>query len=154
MRRAAQAFEAGGRAWARLNRLGAAQEGFTLAEMLVVLAILGVVLAGLTQLFVSATHAQSEQTQRGQAQQAARLGLDKLRREIHCASTISTPSGYPASSITITLGSWCSVSGGATTVTWCTRDKNGAAPPLAGAQPYTLWRSVAGICPGTGTKWA
>ena len=75
--------------------------------MLVVLAILGVVLAGLTQLFVSATHAQSDQTQRGQAQQAARLALDKLRREIHCASTISTPSGYPASSVTITLGSWC-----------------------------------------------
>src|SRR3954469_21358005 len=120
MLRAAQAFEAGGRAWARLDRLGAAQDGYTLAEMLVVLAILGVVLAGLTQLFVGATHAQSDQTQRGRAQQAARLALDKLRREIHCADTISPSSGYPVSSVTVTLGSWCNLPGGATTVTWCT----------------------------------
>jgi prepilin-type N-terminal cleavage/methylation domain-containing protein len=154
MRRAAPAYGAGGRARARLNRLGAAQEGFTLTEMLVVLAILGVVLAALTGLFVSATHAESDQTQRGQAQQAARLALDKLRREIHCASTISTPSGYPASSVTITLGSWCSVPGGATTVTWCTKDKTGTAPPVVGQQPYTLWRYVAGSCTGTGTRWA
>src|SRR3954453_14366891 len=116
MRRAAQAFEAGGRAWARLNRLGGAQDGFTLAEMLVVLAILGVVLAGLTQLFVGATHAQSDQTQRGQAQKAARLALDKLRREIHCADKVSPLSGYPASSVTVTLGSWCSAGGVASTV--------------------------------------
>jgi hypothetical protein len=111
------------------------------------------VFLGLTQLFVGATHAQSDQTQRGQAQQAARLALDKLRREIHCASTITTPSGYPASSITITLGSWCA-GGAAPTVTWCTQDKNGTAPPVALAQPYTLWRYVAGSCTGTGTKWA
>ena len=27
-------------------------------------------------------------------------------------------------------------------MTWCTKDKNGVAPPVAGAQPYTLWRYV------------
>lgn len=158
MRRAAPADGVGGRAWARLNRLGAAQDGFTLAEMLVVLAILGLVLAGLTGLFVSAMHTQSDQTQRGQAQQAARLALDKLRREIHCASAITTPSAYPASSITITLGSWCNAPNGAggvaSTVTWCTRDNTGTAPPAAGAQPYTLWRYVGASCTGTGTQWA
>jgi type II secretory pathway pseudopilin PulG len=122
--------------------------------MLVVLAILGIVLAGLTALFVGATHTQTDQTNRGQAQQDARLALDKLRREIHCASTISTLSGYPASSVTVTLGSWCNVAGGATTVTWCTKDKNGNLPA---AQPYTLWRYVGATCPTTppgGTKWA
>jgi type II secretory pathway pseudopilin PulG len=124
--------------------------------MLVVLAILGIVLAGLTALFEGASRAQSDQTYRGQAQQDARLALDKLRREIHCASTISTPSGWPASSVTITLGSWCTgaAAGTTTTVTWCTKDKNGTTPPAAGAQPYTLWRYVAGSCSGTGTKWA
>jgi prepilin-type N-terminal cleavage/methylation domain-containing protein len=158
MRHAAPACGAGRRAWARLNRLAAAQDGFSLAEMLVVLAILGVVFLGLTQLFVGATHAQSDQTQRNQAQQAARLALDKLRREIHCASTISTPSGYPASSITIALGSWCNAPDGAggvaSTVTWCTKDTNGNLPPI---QPYTLWRYVGATCPTTplgGTKWA
>jgi hypothetical protein len=39
-------------------------------------------------------------------------------------------------------------------VTWCTKDKNGATPPVAGAQPYTLWRYTGSTCSGTGTKWA
>ena len=39
-------------------------------------------------------------------------------------------------------------------MTWCTKDKNGAAPPVAGAQPYTLWRYAGSTCSGTGTKWA
>ena len=98
---------------------------------------------------------QTDQTNRTQAQQHARLGLDKLRREIRCASALTTPSGYPASAITITLGSYCPTAGGAaTTVTWCTKDRNGATPPVAGAQPYTLWRYTGSACSGTGTKWA
>ena len=132
-----------------------AQDGFTLAEMLVVLAILGIVLAGLTQLFTSALKSQTDQTNRTQAQQDARLALDKLRREIHCASGVTPTSGYPASAITVTLGSYCPTAGGAaTTVTWCTKDKNGTSPPAAGAQPYTLWRYTGAACSGTGTKWA
>ena len=79
-----------------LRRLGTAEGGFTLAEMLVVLAILGIVLAGLTQLFTGALFGK-DQTSRTQAQQNARLALDKLRREIHCASTFAPTSGYPAS---------------------------------------------------------
>ena len=119
------------------------------------LAILGVVLAGITQLFTSALKSQNDQTNRTQAQQDARLGLDKLRREIRCANGLTTPSGYPASTITITLGSYCPTAGGAAaTVTWCTKDKNGVSPPVAGAQPYTLWRYTGSTCSGTGTKWA
>jgi hypothetical protein len=39
-------------------------------------------------------------------------------------------------------------------VTWCTKDKNGATPPVAGAQPYTLWRYVGATCSGpSGTLW-
>src|SRR4051794_37819154 len=121
----------------RRARLAAqAQDGFTLAEMLVVLAILGVVVAGLAALFTSGLHAQTDQTNRAQAQQDGRLALDKLRREIRCATGLSTASGYPASSITITLGTWCPTTGGAgATVTWCMKDKNGNLPL---AQPYTL----------------
>jgi prepilin-type N-terminal cleavage/methylation domain-containing protein len=138
----------------QVRRAAAAQDGFTLPEMLVVLAIIGVVLAGITQLFMGAMNSQKDQTNRTQAQQSARLGLDKLRREIRCASAL-TSSGYPASAITITLGSYCPTSGGAAaTVTWCTKDKNGASPPVAGAQPYTLWRYTGSSCSGTGTKWA
>jgi prepilin-type N-terminal cleavage/methylation domain-containing protein len=133
-----------------------AQGGFTLPEVLVVLAIVGIVITGITQLLTSAMKSQTDQTNRTEAQQHARLGLDKLRREIRCASGVTpTPIGYPASSITISLGSYCPTAGGATTVTWCTKDKNGNTPPAAtGGQPYTLWRYTGSACSGTGTRWA
>ena len=137
-----------------LERARTEQDGFTLVEMLVVLAILGTVLAGLGVLFTGALHSQTDQTNRAEVQQDARLGLDRMRREIRCASDITTPSGYPASTVTITLGAWCPTAAGATTVTWCTKDKNGASPPVAGAQPYTLWRYTGAACSGTGVKWA
>ena len=60
----------------------------------------------MTTLFVSASNAQVDQTNRFEAQQEARLALDSLRREIHCANAVS---GIAArrrlASITITLGS-------------------------------------------------
>jgi prepilin-type N-terminal cleavage/methylation domain-containing protein len=136
------------RARLQVRRAAAAQDGFTLVELLVVMAVVGVILAGTTQLFMSAMNSQNDQTNRTQAQQHARLGLDKLRREIRCASALTTPSGYPASSITITLGSYCPTAGGATTVTWCTK------PAASGGQPYTLWRYTGPACSGTGTQWA
>jgi prepilin-type N-terminal cleavage/methylation domain-containing protein len=139
----------------RLRRLAALEDGFTLAEMLVVLVILGIVLAGLTVLFTSGIVTQKDQTNRVQAQQDARLSLDKLRREIHCASTVTPTTGFPVSSITVQLAGYCSTTGGAaTTVTWCTKDKNGNAPPGAGG-PYTLWRYVGSACSGgSGQRWA
>lgn len=139
--------------WLQVRRVAAEQDGFTLVELLVVLAIVGVILAGITQLLTSALKSQNDQTNRTQAQTDARLGLDKLRREIRCANGL-TSSGS-VSSITITLGSYCPTAGGAAaTVTWCTKDKNGVSPPVAGAQPYTLWRYTGTTCSGTGTKWA
>src|SRR5262245_21101034 len=131
-----------------------AQAGFTLVEMLVVMAILGVVLAGLAVLFTGALNSQTDQTNRAVVQQDGRLGLDRMRREIRCASNITTPGAYPASTVTITLGSYCPTAAGSGTVTWCTRDKNGTTPPVAGAQPYTLWRYTGPTCSGTGIKWA
>jgi prepilin-type N-terminal cleavage/methylation domain-containing protein len=135
----------------------AGDAGFTLTEMLVVMAILGVILAGLTQLLVSALHSQTDQTVRAQGQQDARLALAKLRREIHCGGTVSpNPNGtWPTKSITITLGSWCPTNAaGSVSVTWCT----------SAAAPYTLWRyphstdlsagSYAAACTGSGQSWA
>ena len=47
--------------------------GYTLVEMLVVMAILGVVISGLTTIFVSGSHAELDLNRRFQAQQQARL---------------------------------------------------------------------------------
>ena len=126
--------------------------GYSLSEMIVVMAILGIVLAALVQLFVSASHAQVDMNNRFQAQQNARLALDGLRREIHCASGVT---GTPTtSSITLTLGAYCptNTTGAAASVTWCTEDKTGT--PGGTTVPYTLWRYSGTSCSGTGHQWA
>jgi prepilin-type N-terminal cleavage/methylation domain-containing protein len=135
------------------RRLGA-EHGYSLSEMLVVMVILGIVLGALTQLFVSGSTAQVDMTRRFEAQQNMRLALDKLRREIHCGSGVTAPV-LPTSSITISLGSYCpsNGTGAAAQITWCTKDKNGNAPPGVGA-PYSLWRYSGSTCLGTGRKWA
>ena len=63
---------------ARLRGRLAESGGFTLTEMIVVMVILGVVLAGLTQLFTSGSKAQADMSNRFQAQQNGRLALDGL----------------------------------------------------------------------------
>jgi prepilin-type N-terminal cleavage/methylation domain-containing protein len=136
--------------WRRL----AASEGYSLSEMIVVLAILLVVVTALTQLFVSGSNAEAEMSKRVRAQQDARLALDTFRREIHCASSVTNtpPPSPPAlttptSSITIALGSYCptNTTGAPTTVTWCT---------VGSSAPFTLWRDNGSTCLGTGRKWA
>lgn len=103
----------------RLRRLVAEQAGYSMLELLMVLAILGTVVGALTTLFVQATNAEFEMNRRFQAQQSARVAVDKMRREIHCASGI-TPTG-PTNSISVTLPSQCPTSGGAlTTITYDT----------------------------------
>jgi prepilin-type N-terminal cleavage/methylation domain-containing protein len=156
----------------RLRRRLAESGGYTLSELIVVLAILLIVVAALAQLFSSASNAQNDMSNRFQAQQDARLALDKLRQEIHCASAVTntpapppwpptvwpppwpTPT-TPTSSITIALGSYCptNTTGAAAEFTWCTKDKTGGTPPGAGA-PYTLWRYGGNSCSGTGQPWA
>jgi prepilin-type N-terminal cleavage/methylation domain-containing protein len=86
------------------------QGGYTMLELLIVLAILGTVTGAITTLFIQATNAEFEMNRRFQAQQTARVAIDKMRREIHCASAI-TPEGVSAS-IIVTLPSQCPSSGG------------------------------------------
>jgi prepilin-type N-terminal cleavage/methylation domain-containing protein len=88
-----------------LRRLRSADDGFTLIELLVVLTIMGIVLAGLTQMFAAALKSETDQTRRVDAQQDSRVALDRLRREIHCGSRLTYSS---TSSVTVTLPSYCS----------------------------------------------
>lgn len=95
----------------RLRRLALCERGYTLVELLQVTAILSVVMTGLTVLFVQATNAELQMNKRFQAQQEARVAVDRMRREIHCAKAV-TPAGN-SSSITVTIPSQCPTSGGA-----------------------------------------
>jgi prepilin-type N-terminal cleavage/methylation domain-containing protein len=104
----------------RLRRLLGCERGYTLIELLQVTVILSVVLGAVTTLFVRASIAEVDMNRRFQAQQEARLAVDRMRREIHCASLVS-PTGT-SSSITVTLPSGCPTSaGGATTVVYDTQ---------------------------------
>jgi prepilin-type N-terminal cleavage/methylation domain-containing protein len=120
------------------------QAGYTLVETLTVLTILGVVMGGLTTVFVSATNADVDMNNRFQAQQAARLALDKIRREVHCASA-GTPVATNTSAITLTLPSYCKTYSGSASVTWCTRS--------VATNRYALYRVSGATCTG-GVKWA
>lgn len=70
------------------------ERGYTLVEMLVVMSILGTVIAGLTTVFVSGSHAELDLNRRFQAQQEARLALDKIRVDLHCASAAEVDATY------------------------------------------------------------
>jgi prepilin-type N-terminal cleavage/methylation domain-containing protein len=102
-----------GRLRARLS----SESGYSLIELLTALVILGTVTSAVTVLFLQASTAQVDMNRRYEAQQDARVAVDKMRREIHCASAI-TPTGV-SSAIAVTLPSQCPSAGGtATTVTY------------------------------------
>ncbi len=68
-------------------------------------------MTALSSALVAANKAEEDMNRRFASQINARIALDQLRREIHCASAV-TPRAR-ASSITITLGSRCPTAGGA-----------------------------------------
>ena len=99
--------------WKRLRRFHG-ERGYTLVELLVVLAIFTTVVTALVSLFTSGAKAELDMNRRFEAQQNARLALDRMRRELHCASGITATPSTAVSSITVTLPSQCPSSGGAT----------------------------------------
>jgi prepilin-type N-terminal cleavage/methylation domain-containing protein len=126
------------------------QGGYTMIELLAVMAIFLTIVTAMTQLFVSGAKAELDANRRFEAQSNARLGLDKLRRELHCSSGITQTDGSallppPATytAIRVTLPSHCPSAGGMQiTVDYSTvskgpsrwelrRTKGGVAVPIA-----------------------
>jgi prepilin-type N-terminal cleavage/methylation domain-containing protein len=95
------------------------EDGYSLVELIVVMAILGVVLSGLTAVFVGGSNAEAHLNSRFQAQQEARAATDRIRSDIHCASTAQALAinSYPALRLdvtscnaTATYDYWCAIS--------------------------------------------
>jgi prepilin-type N-terminal cleavage/methylation domain-containing protein len=103
---------------ASLRRRLSGQAGYSLVEMITVMVILGIVLAGLTTMFHAGMTAEVRANRDLDAQQNARAALDRMRRELHCASAISAANGVAVSSVTVTLPAACS--GSDATVTYAT----------------------------------
>ena len=91
--------------------------GYSLVELLTVLAILGVVVAGIVTLFTSGINAEASSNRRFQAQQDARIALDRMRRDLHCASAATS-----SSSTSVTFTDACATGG---QVSWCVATLNG-----------------------------
>lgn len=116
------------------ERLRHDESGHTLIELLTVLVILGIVLAGLTTAFAAGMRAEVRASREFQAQQNARIAVDRLRREIHCASALSGPAGTPVATVTVTLPAVCP--GPDTSVTYATQ--------VVAANRWSLTRTVGG----------
>ena len=133
---------------ALVRRLRRDEGGYSLVELIISMSILAAVMTSISVLLVSATNSEVDMNKRFQAQTNARLGLDKMRREIHCASAV-TLSGTPVSGLyptaVLTIPSTCPTAAGLTAITWCTRTVSGR---------QELWRYANGACSGTGRKWA
>jgi prepilin-type N-terminal cleavage/methylation domain-containing protein len=150
-----------GRLSPRARTRAGAEGGFTIIELLIAMVILTIIMATLTSVLVSASHTQIDVNKRFQAQQNDRTGLDKLRREIHCANAVTDTSGNSLTpgtaynAITVTLPGQCpTASGGVTTyATWCT------SPSTLNTSDWALFRVTstslpAPTCASAGTvKW-
>lgn len=119
------------------------ERGYSLVELLVSMSILGSIMTSVSVLLVSATNSEVDMNRRFQAQTEARLGLDRLRREVHCAQSVTTSSGGAVA--TLTIPATCPTVGGLTAITWCTQ---------ANGSRWDLWRYAGSSCSGTGRKWA
>ena len=124
-----------------LRRLRSEESGFTLVELVTVLAMFLLTVTCLTYALIAANRAEEDMNRRFASQINARVALDQLRREIHCASAV-TPAGS-SSTITITLGSRCPTAASGTTVSWCTAGTG---------TRYALYRLVGSTCGTTGRK--
>jgi prepilin-type N-terminal cleavage/methylation domain-containing protein len=106
------------------------EAGYTLFELLTVLVIMGVVLSGLTTSFAAGLNAEAGTIRRAQAQQNARLALDRMRIDIHCASGAPAPQENPYGGFTLTLTESPNVCPAVTTsssgVQWCTIPYSGS----------------------------
>lgn len=101
----------------RIARRLAGRGGYTLVELIVVMSMFLIVVTALISLFTAGAKAEVDLNRRFQAQQNARLALDRLRRELHCANGV-TPgedgdSDGNVASISVSLPSQCPTAQGA-----------------------------------------
>ena len=87
-------------------RLLAGEAGHTLPELITAIAILVIVLGGLTGMFHAGMRAEVRANRELAAQQNARAALDRMRHELHCADAVVAGSGAVAT-VTVSLPATC-----------------------------------------------
>lgn len=116
----------------RLARRARSEVGFTLVELLAVMAILSLVMLGIITLFLSGVRTQANLGASFQAQISLHVGLDKMRKDVHAACSQTAQS---ATSVTLSDPP-CD---GTNNITWCTQGSGSA---------YSLYRVAGSTCTG------
>jgi Tfp pilus assembly protein PilW len=119
----------------KLRRRLTFESGMTVIELIVAMSILLITLGAIVDAFASATKAESDQVARADAQENARLALETMRRDIHCATGSDTS---VVGKLTLTEPTLpCAQGAAVATITWCT---------TATAGHYVLRRSPTASC--------
>ena len=126
------------------------QAGYTLLEMLIVMALLAIIMAALATGFVSATRAEGDQITRASDQESAREVLERMRRDIHCANaaqaqpTLDSFGNPTGTGYTLQLSVGQNQCAGVTSlsngVQWCTVSVGGS------TTRYQVFRTISGTC--------
>jgi prepilin-type N-terminal cleavage/methylation domain-containing protein len=134
----------------RLLSRALGQAGYTLIETLVVMSILVVVIGAIADGFTSASKVQTDQTARADDQESARQALERLRRDIHCASAAAVSpnaQGGDTLNLTVNPGQCLAVTTGAGVaqsgsdgVQWCTEAVAGS------PNRYKMYRTIVSTC--------
>jgi prepilin-type N-terminal cleavage/methylation domain-containing protein len=95
------------------GRLAPGSGGFTLVELIVVMAIFGLVMAALYNIFASSNRLYLAQDEIVDAQQQARTGLEIIGRQVRMAGYISSKNSATGAD-PITSGAWSTAPGAAT----------------------------------------
>lgn len=100
------------------------ESGFSLVELIVVCACMGIVMGGLVSIFVSGQQASAAGAARVTSQQSVRVAFDRLEYDARCAqsATLLGKSDSVAQGVLLSIPSWCSHSTG--NVSWCVNSGN------------------------------
>jgi prepilin-type N-terminal cleavage/methylation domain-containing protein len=115
-----------------VRRIMGGEQGYSLIELLVTMVILSIVLASLTTVFLSGTSAEASLNRRFQAQQSARMGLDRIRTDIHCATGAQAQTINTFPGLKLAVGNCYAAT---PTISWC------AVLVTASPVRYALYRS-------------
>ena len=72
------------------------ERAYSMVELITVMVIMSIVMTGISTVFVQGSNAELDMNNRFQAQAHARLALDTLRKDIHCARSVTNPTTLTA----------------------------------------------------------
>lgn len=123
-----------------MKRRLADERGVTLIELLITMFLLSIVLAALSNIFVSGLRASSDTSARTAGQGNIQTAVNRLEYELRCSSGATVPNaGVANSSVTLTLPTQCVHATGQ--YTWC-------------VSSGSLLRYSGTTCTGTGEAFA